>query len=103
MKYIEADELISRFIKKHGYADNIDTNEVFETISEMPSADVVEVKHGYYIGEFDGYADGNPVYDIWRCSECDCVFEDWDEKPTYKFCLNCGADMRERKADNNGN
>lgn len=57
------------------------------------------VVRGHYVGEYDGYADGNPVYDMWYCSECGCCFEDWDEKPTYNFCPNCGADMREVKAD----
>lgn len=65
----------------------------------VPAADVRPVAHGHYIGEYDGYADGNPVYDMWYCSECGCCFEDWDEKPTYNFCPNCGADMREVKVD----
>lgn len=64
-------------------------------ISDIPTADVRPVVHGHYVGEYDGYADGNPVYDMWYCSECGCCFEDWDEKPTYNFCPNCGADMRE--------
>lgn len=64
-------------------------------LREAPAADVRPVVHGHYIGEYDGYADGNPVYDMWYCSECGCFFEDWDEKPTYNFCPNCGADMRE--------
>ena len=52
-----------------------------------------ERKKGMFIGtEYDGYADGNPVFCEWKCSECGCVFE--DEKPTYNFCPNCGADMR---------
>lgn len=63
-------------------------------ISQSSAADVRPVVRGHYIGEYDGYADGNPVYDMWYCSECGCCFEDWDEKPTYNFCPNCGADMR---------
>lgn len=70
-------------------------------ISDIPAADVRPVVHGHYIGEYDGYADGNPVYDMWYCSECGCFFEDWDEKPTYNFCPNCGADMREVTANGN--
>ena len=55
-------------------------------------------KKGKWIGtEYDGYADGNPVYDEWACSECGCTFE--DEEPTYKFCPNCGADMRKGTDD----
>lgn len=62
---------------------------------DFMSADVAPVRHGRYIGEYDGYADGSPVYDMWYCSECGCYFEEWDEKPTYNYCPNCGADMRE--------
>lgn len=32
-------------------------------------------------------------YDGWRCSECDCLVEE-EREPLYKFCPNCGADMR---------
>lgn len=56
--------------------------------------DVAPVRHGKYIGtEFDGYADGCPVYYEWKCSECGCVFE--EEEPTYNYCPNCGAKMDE--------
>ena len=34
-------------------------------IAHMPAADVAEVRHGRWIGiEYDGYADGCPVYDL---------------------------------------
>lgn len=50
----------------------------------------------YWIGEGDGYADGEMVYDIWICSNCGYVVDEGDnEKPWYNFCPNCGADMRE--------
>ena len=61
-------------------------------IAVVPAADVEPVRHGHYIGtEFNGYADGNPVYYEWKCSECDCVFE--DDEPKYRYCPNCGAKM----------
>ena len=51
-------------------------------------------RNGEWIGtEFDGYADGNPVYYEWKCSACGCIVE--DEEPTWNYCPNCGADMRE--------
>lgn len=62
------------------------------TAHRQPTADVAEVKHGYFIGtEFDGYADGYPVFYEWKCSECGCIFE--DEEPTYNYCPQCGAKM----------
>ena len=62
-------------------------------IRTLPAADVKPVVHGHYVGEYDGYADGSPVYDMWYCSVCGCYFEEWDEQPTYNFCPNCGARM----------
>ena len=62
-----------------------------EVLRSLPSVQP-EPKTGKWIGtEFDGYADGNPVFYKWQCSECGCIFE--DEEPTYKFCPNCGAKM----------
>ena len=43
-------------------------------------------KHAVY--ESDGYADGEPVYDIWICPNCGVKYEvDYDD---YDFCPNCG-------------
>ena len=66
--------------------------EARDEIDYAPTVDAVPVRHGKYIGtEFDGYADGCPVYYEWKCSECGCVFE--EEEPTYNYCPNCGARM----------
>ena len=32
-------------------------------------------------------------YDGWQCSECECIVEE-EREPLWKFCPNCGADMR---------
>lgn len=64
---------------------------ILYTLRTLPSAEP-ERKKGNFVGtEYDGYADGNPVYYEWKCSECGCVFE--DDEPTYNFCPNCGAEM----------
>ena len=39
------------------------------------------------IWEGDGYADGEMVYDTWRCPECDLPYE---EDQIYNYCPNCG-------------
>lgn len=58
-----------------------------------PLEDVPQRVRGRWVGtEFDGYADGNPVYYEWKCSACGCVVE--DEEPTWNYCPNCGAEMR---------
>jgi rubrerythrin len=65
------------------------TTNAYEIVRVMPPA---EPKTGKFIGtEYDGYADGNPVYYEWKCSECGCIFE--DDEPTYRYCPNCGAKM----------
>ena len=66
---------------------------VLDIIKWLPSVQPQRMK-GKWIGtEFDGYADGNPVYYEWKCSACGCVVE--DEEPTWNYCPNCGTDMRE--------
>ena len=50
------------------------------------------VKHGQWLGEADGYADGELVYDTWYCSYCDYTVEE-DEPPEWKYCPMCGARM----------
>lgn len=108
-RYIDADELMREVEKAensmefHGQefsysflsrGQEISTEWYYveELIDHAPTVDVVEVKHGYFIGtEFDGYADGYPVFYEWKCSECGCIFE--DEEPTYNYCPQCGAKM----------
>lgn len=54
---------------------------------------------GQWIGEGDGYADGELVYDVWHCSECGNCIDDGTDDPTQlpKYCSNCGVKMtRER-------
>ena len=65
---------------------------IVRIINEEPIADVRENKRGQWIGEADGYADGELVYDIWYCSNCDYAV-DKDEKPEWNFCPNCGTQM----------
>jgi len=41
---------------------------------------------------YDGYADGNPVYDEWECDQCGC--EHYGEEDTLTtYCPDCGAKM----------
>lgn len=48
---------------------------------------------GMWIGlEYDGYADGNPVYDLWQCSNCNYEW-DGEEDTLPNYCPDCGAEM----------
>ena len=60
---------------------------IVKTIKELPSADRPQ---GEWIGEADGYADGELVYDTWYCSNCGYVVDD-EEPPTWNYCPNCGC------------
>ena len=58
-----------------------------------PTVDAVEVVHGRWIPlEYDGYADGNPVWDLWECSECQ-EEHSGDEDTLTPYCPQCGAKM----------
>ena len=66
----------------------------FGLVLDIPAADVRSVVKACWIGEGDGYADGEMVYDVWHCSNCDYTVDEGDnEPPRYNFCPNCGADM----------
>lgn len=53
-------------------------------------------KEGEWIGQADGYADGELVYDVWYCSECNhCIDDGTDDAGLLpNYCPNCGAHMR---------
>lgn len=52
----------------------------------------------------DGYADGNPVYDLAECPKCGFTFEDGDGCWESTYCPNCGQrlDWELAKEDNDG-
>ena len=61
-------------------------------VAEKGSDINVPAKIGHWVGiEYDGYADGNPVYCTWECSACGAMFsgEDFD----FEYCPRCGAKM----------
>lgn len=52
----------------------------------------IDRQQGEWVGEADGYADGEFVYDTWYCSNCDYAIDD-DEPPAWNFCPMCGIRM----------
>ena len=68
---------------------NFDPNKVaHELLDAIPSADVVEVRHGEWDKDPDGYT-------IWKiCSNCHDFYIPTGWANDYHFCPNCGADMR---------
>ena len=56
-------------------------------------SEYTEVKQGEWIPtEYDGYADGCPVWDLWECSECHEEHRG-DEETLTCYCPHCGAKM----------
>lgn len=88
--YIDREE----YCEKHCRCSNEYCDKESCPIWKAPAADVAPVRHGRWIGlEYDGYADGNPVYDLWECSECGEEVRGESVPETHLFCHNCGARM----------
>lgn len=90
-RYIDAEELTDEIkslrVTIFGmdiFSDNA-KDSVLRVIDEQPTADVVEVKHGYWIEE------GGKVPE---CSICKKICVNKGD-----YCIHCGADMRGDKND----
>lgn len=66
-----------------------------QDVRRLTAVEVAPVVHGRWIGEADGYADGELVYDVWNCSKCDYCIDDGTDNPELlpNYCPNCGAKM----------
>ena len=102
MRLIDADELL----EKHtcdvygAYDDSCMVQAVFVPyIKGAPTIEAAPVVHGRWIPiEYDGYADGYPVWDLWECSECR-EEHSGDEDTLTPYCPNCGAKMDKGDGD----
>lgn len=61
----------------------------------MTAVDAAPVVHGEWIGEADGYADGELIHEEWNCSKCDYCIDYGTDDPSLlpNYCPNCGAKM----------
>ena len=67
---------------------------IFGVAALLLEQDASAERQGHWIGlEYDGYADGCPVYDLWECSECGEEVSGEDVPETHLFCHGCGARM----------
>lgn len=64
---------------------------LLEAANAIEDLETIERKTGVWVGEGDGYADGNMVYDMWSCGSCGTRFDEWEEEPTWKYCPVCGS------------
>lgn len=97
-KYIDADNLINELsavcmpIYEKGITGILgDNSSIADIINEQPTADVQEVKRGYW--KFNQHS---KVVASFRCSECQTPFYNFGNSkilsPT-PYCPNCGARM----------
>ena len=96
-EYIEREAALE-IVEMYRWGKHLDRNSslnaVRNGIDMIPAADVVPVVHGRWVGlEYDGYADGCPVYDLWECSECGEEERGEDVPTTHPWCHGCGAIM----------
>lgn len=93
-KYIDVNSLVVAY-SGHTLDDDFTAgvNYVLDLLEEKQGEDVRPMMRGEWLGgEFDGYADGYPVYDTMLCSECGAEY-DADIAETSNFCPSCGAKM----------
>lgn len=97
MRLIDADKLREDWLTNGENEYIYDTNAFLDSIDEQPTVDAAPVVHGRWIPlEYDGFADGNPVWDLWECSECG-EEHSGDEDTLTPYCPNCGAKMDGRE------
>ena len=95
-EYIEREAFLgkARKLPSVGGCAAVCREDLEDLIGTFPAADVAPVVHGHWVGlEYDGYADGFPVYDLWECSECGNEERGEDVPETHPFCNWCGARM----------
>lgn len=97
-RYIDADNLINELsaacmpIYEKGITGILgDNSSIADIINEQPTADVQEVKRGYWIPERD--PDENNRIQCFHCSVCDDDFHYIGAFVATKYCPSCGARM----------
>ena len=104
-RYIDADKFIEGISKIHAAHKLSESEEMFFSESEIealvecePTADVVEVKHGYWKEAPYTNAWGKAIH--MECSVCGEEFSVTENaRPYERYCRNCGAKMDERKTE----
>ena len=95
-EYIKIDDLDDTVLRLNNDGWEITRNEhklISNVLYEMPLYSFPNIEKGEWILVVDSYyEDGTIKENHWECSKCGSGKSGWGE---YKFCPNCGADMRE--------
>ena len=87
-----AKEAVQNALAFHSYAGGTAAS----ALDKIPAADVRPVVIGKWLEREDMYYGWN----IWECSNCHeefCIEEGTPKDNEYKFCPNCGAEMKEEQ------
>ena len=101
MRLIDADELKKKAkLRGHCVSPLVTAHHMCVDVHDIDNAPTINPEDlrpkGKWIGlEYDGYADGNPVYDLWECSNCGNEEKGEDVPEQNPFCRCCGAKMEE--------
>lgn len=96
-EYIKKADVL-QILADNNYTDKITLelyDKIIRDINKLKVKSRPVRRKGQWIGtEYDGYADGCPVYDTFECSECGWE-HDGEEDTLTDYCPNCGAKMKE--------
>ena len=94
MRYIDADALENR-VEDFEILTGMKFDIVHDFVSSQPTADVRENVKGEWIKRIDHLDYGLIEFEGFECSLCGVkIWKDDYENVEFKFCPNCGADMR---------
>ena len=96
-EYIKKADVL-QILADNNYTDKITLdlyNKLIREIDKLKVKTRLRRRKGQWIGtEYDGFADGYPIYDVFECT-C-CGWEHNGEEDTLTdYCPNCGAKMKE--------
>ena len=83
------DKCLAVIIWPNGFVERLNNSE--ENWQALPAADVSPVRHGKWIDFLDPWDREHRG----KCSECGKRYSDY---MYFRFCPNCGADMREKES-----
>lgn len=87
MEYINRNKLLRTINENIAEAHNERCSQLLEAILNAPTADVVEVRHGYWVHN----EDHNAYESEYFCSEC--LADGSNDISRENYCYNCGAKM----------